>query len=163
MSIWPFCRQNPAVLLLMFATIDNCIAWKPVQAAKPEDAYVWRDSIMMLEGFCDATDDLGYAAFRMISRGGGRGGDREGIRRGGQQGELELDNFAEHMVRVNRGFTEIEMHPLPVSGYMGPQRLTLIITLRPTRSNCKNRYNEFCLHFSHTRPCLCKRHGYFSL
>ncbi|KAH9035209.1 hypothetical protein EDB85DRAFT_896605 [Lactarius pseudohatsudake] len=122
MSRWPFCRQNPAVLLLMFAIIDNCIAWKPVQAAKPEDAYVWRDSIMMLEGFRDATDDLGYAAFisrGMISGGGGRGGDREGIRRGGQHGELGLDNFAEHMVRVNRGFTEIEMHPEQVCQCQG--------------------------------------------
>lgn len=81
MSRWPFCRQNPAILFLMFAITDHCIAWKPAQAAKPEDAYVWRGSIMMLEGFRDATDDLGYAASisrEMISGGGGRGGDRGG-------------------------------------------------------------------------------------
>ncbi|KAH9059677.1 hypothetical protein EDB87DRAFT_1577500 [Lactarius vividus] len=93
MSRWPFCRQNPAVLPLMFALVDNRVAWKPAQAAKLEDAYVWKDSIMMLKGFGDATDDLG-----MVNWDG-------------------QDNFAERVARVNRGFTEIEIQPEQVGQY----------------------------------------------
>ncbi|KAH9059450.1 hypothetical protein EDB83DRAFT_2224440 [Lactarius deliciosus] len=125
MSRWPFCRQNPAVLPRMFAIIDNRISWKPAQAAKPEDAYVWRDSIMMLEGFGDATDDLGYATF--ISRGMGSGSSRDhdrsgdwgGMRRGGRHGGLGQDNFAERVARVNRGHIENEIQPEQVCQCQG--------------------------------------------
>ncbi|KAH8976948.1 hypothetical protein EDB92DRAFT_1898219 [Lactarius akahatsu] len=127
MSRWPFCKQNPAVLPLMFAIIDNRMAWKPAQAAKPEDAYVWRDSIMMLEGFGDATDDLGYAAFisRGMGSGGSRGHDRSGdwggMRCGGssRHGGLGLDNFAERVARVNRGHIENEIQPEQVCQCQG--------------------------------------------
>ncbi|KAI9432268.1 hypothetical protein H4582DRAFT_2056832 [Lactarius indigo] len=69
--------------------------------------------IMTLEGFGDATDDLGHAAYMsrgMVSGSGhGRSDDHGGMRRGGQHGELGLDNFAERVARVNRGYIEYEI------------------------------------------------------
>ncbi len=62
MSRWAIFRQNTASLPHLLAIINERIAWTPAHAAKTEEAYVWRDSIMMLEGFGDLTDNLEYAA-----------------------------------------------------------------------------------------------------
>jgi len=59
----------------LFAAIDHRFAWKPARGARVEDACVWNDYVMMLEGFSDVTDDPVYAAW--VSKGkDGRGRGR---------------------------------------------------------------------------------------
>ena len=66
---WPVIGQDPESLLQCLASLDGRIAWKPAHAAKTEEADVWRNHVMMLEGFNDATDNLKYVAY--LNRGMG--------------------------------------------------------------------------------------------
>lgn len=92
---WTMIRQDPDILPKLLAGIDGRIAWKP--------AHVWRDDIVLPEGFGDTTGDLECAIY--LTRGRGIGGPGRG-RRGDRHSEPELDSFEERM--ANWGFTEDE-------------------------------------------------------
>ena len=69
---WRTISRDPECLPKCLAALDGRIAWKPAHTAKTEEADVWRDRVMMLEGLIDATDNLKYAAFSTRGMGDGR-------------------------------------------------------------------------------------------
>jgi len=60
----------PDALTRLFAISDQRFVWKPARRTKAEDAYVWKDKIMMLEGFGEIMGDPEDA---WVSTGRGRG------------------------------------------------------------------------------------------
>ncbi|KAF8258067.1 hypothetical protein EI94DRAFT_1755912 [Lactarius quietus] len=117
-------RENPANLPRFLASIDERIAWKPVHAAKVEEAHVWRNNVMKLEGLGETTDVTEYRN-SMFREWEAIGGPERGLR-GGLHGEAQLDNFEESEERSgNRGSTEDEVNPEEVcqcqrEGIQGP-------------------------------------------
>ena len=69
----------PGSLPRLLAISDQRFAWKPARRAKAEDAYVWKDQIMMLEGFADIMGEPEYATW--VSTGRGRGDSQGGMQR----------------------------------------------------------------------------------
>ena len=63
MSTWDIVKDLPGTLPKCFAGMDGRIAWKPNHEAKTEEAYVWKNSIIKLEGLGDLTHDMAYANF----------------------------------------------------------------------------------------------------
>ncbi|KAF8261024.1 hypothetical protein EI94DRAFT_838861 [Lactarius quietus] len=117
-------RENPANLPRFLASIDERIAWKPVHAAKVEEAQVLRNNVMKLEGLGETTDVTEYRD-SMFREWEAIGGPERGLR-GGLHGEAQLDNFEESEERSgNRGSTEDEVNPEEVcqcqrEGIQGP-------------------------------------------
>ena len=63
MSTLDIVKDLPGTLPKCFAGVDGRIAWKPNHEAKTEEAYVWKNSIIKLEGLGDLTHDMAYANF----------------------------------------------------------------------------------------------------
>ena len=75
MYSWDIFRQKPAStssLPKLLSIIDSRFAWTPKHTAKVEEAHVWRDHIMMLEGFGEDKDDLPYATWVSTGKHGPR-------------------------------------------------------------------------------------------
>ena len=105
---WRMIRQDPESLPKCLAGLDGRIAWKLAHAAKKEEAHVWRDHVMMLEGFNDATDNLKYATY--LTRGMGDDRPFRG-HRDGWFDEPEMNNFEDNEERTSHwGFTEDELN-----------------------------------------------------
>ncbi|KAF8268649.1 hypothetical protein EI94DRAFT_1785746 [Lactarius quietus] len=67
MLTWDALRLKPDSLPQLLAIMDSRIAWTPKHTAKVEEAHVWKNHIMMLEGFGEDLEDLEYATW--VSKG----------------------------------------------------------------------------------------------
>ncbi|KAF8258070.1 hypothetical protein EI94DRAFT_1708353 [Lactarius quietus] len=63
MLTWDALRLKPDSLPQLLAIMDSRIAWTPKHTAKVEEAHVWKNHIMMLEGFGEDLEDLEYATW----------------------------------------------------------------------------------------------------
>jgi hypothetical protein len=94
MSTWDIVTDLPDTLPKCIAGADGRITWKPRLTAKTEDAFVWKGSIIMLEGLGDITGDLEEWVNSVIMGRVGRGWPDPG-RRSDWDDEPEVDSGVE--------------------------------------------------------------------
>jgi hypothetical protein len=105
MTTWDMVTDLPSTLPKCIAGADGRITWKSRLAAKTEEAFVWKGSVIMLEGLGDLTGDLQeWANFETRGRVGG--GWPDPGRRSGWDDEPE-ENDEESEERSSNGGFEI--------------------------------------------------------
>ena len=119
MSTWDIVKDIPGTLPKCLAGIDGRIQWKPNHAAKTEEAYVWKNSIIKLESLGDLTHDMAYANFMTrvrdaMARWPGHG------HRSGQHDKQEQGGSEESEERSSNG--GFDVNPADVCQCEGPPK-----------------------------------------